>query len=145
MNLGRYRCPRPECRVIHYSARALCSGGWPIYDPARPGARVPEHPRERVVPDSQFPPEAPPPVAWSPGPVVPPAAPGAPGLPHRLELWRVDPAGTMPLVALLEPPGIGLYWRPDPTRGLPENWPHGYEWRRFTADGAEVARYPASP
>jgi hypothetical protein len=49
---GRYRCP--TCRTIFYSAKAWCVGGWPLYDPQRPGAFIPEHDPALVVPDAQF-------------------------------------------------------------------------------------------
>lgn len=47
----RYRCP--ECQVIHYTPDAECRGGWPVYDPARPGAWLPRHPARLVVLDTQ--------------------------------------------------------------------------------------------
>lgn len=48
---ARFRCPVPDCRTIYWNARATCVGGWPVHDPARPGAFVPEHDEVRVVPD----------------------------------------------------------------------------------------------
>lgn len=31
----------------------MCAGGWPLHDPARPGAAVPEHPPTLVQPEDQ--------------------------------------------------------------------------------------------
>lgn len=45
----RYRCP--QCRVIRWRPDDVCRGGYPIYDPARPGAYDDPHPPTRVVPD----------------------------------------------------------------------------------------------
>ena len=47
----RYRCP--ICRVIYYSARAVCHGGEPYYDPAQPGAVLDDHEPTPVAPDLQ--------------------------------------------------------------------------------------------
>lgn len=47
----RWRCP--TCQVIYHSRRAVCVGGWPVYDPARPGAYIPDHREVHVVPDPQ--------------------------------------------------------------------------------------------
>lgn len=49
----RYRCPL--CRVIYFSARAVCAGGVPVYDPQRPGETDAEHDPTAVVPDPQTP------------------------------------------------------------------------------------------
>ncbi len=49
----RYRCP--VCRVIAWSAETRCAGGWPVYDPARPGAYDPEHEPTQVELDPDGP------------------------------------------------------------------------------------------
>ena len=59
--------------------------------------------------------------------------------PFRLELWRVDPPRM--LTSFVVPPGGQLCYRPPPW-AAPEGWPHGFEWRRFSAGGIETDRCP---
>lgn len=50
----RFRCP--VCQTIMWSARAMCAGGVPIYDPqAPPGARQPDHDPVLGIPDGDDP------------------------------------------------------------------------------------------
>ena len=51
MAAPRWRCPL--CHVIYWTARAKCTGGWPVYDPARPGQYAPQHREVPVVADPQ--------------------------------------------------------------------------------------------
>jgi hypothetical protein len=45
--MGRYRCP--VCLVIFYAPESMCAGGWPIYEPGRPGEHRPYHEPRQVV------------------------------------------------------------------------------------------------
>jgi hypothetical protein len=50
MAMKRYRCP--TCLTILWSARAMCAGETPIYDPQKPpGSRHPAHDPMLGVPD----------------------------------------------------------------------------------------------
>jgi hypothetical protein len=52
--MDRFRCP--ICLTIMWSARAMCAGGTPVYDPqAPPGSRHPEHDPVLGVPAGEDP------------------------------------------------------------------------------------------